>query len=162
GGTNFHAVLEEYTGSYLPPADAVLDAWPAELLIWRGDTPEEILAPVERLLGQLEDGARPPLADLAFTVTTAAGPPAPGGSALGIVAGPLDELMTQLRAARSLLGTGVERQPLPQGLHYARRPLASPGAIAFLFPGQGSQYVNMGRDLAVAFPEVRQWLDRAD
>lgn len=31
--------------------------------------------------------------------------------------------------------------------------------IAFVFPGQGAQYVGMGRDLAAAFPEAREVLD---
>jgi [acyl-carrier-protein] S-malonyltransferase len=33
---------------------------------------------------------------------------------------------------------------------------------AFVFPGQGSQAVGMGRDLAVAFPAARQVFDEAD
>ena len=35
-------------------------------------------------------------------------------------------------------------------------------AVAFIFPGQGSQYVGMGQALAQAFPEARAVLDEAD
>jgi len=36
------------------------------------------------------------------------------------------------------------------------------GKTAWLFPGQGSQEVGMGRDLAAAYPAVRQLYDRAN
>ena len=35
-------------------------------------------------------------------------------------------------------------------------------AIAFTFPGQGSQSVGMGRDLAEAFPEARSVFEEVD
>jgi [acyl-carrier-protein] S-malonyltransferase len=35
-------------------------------------------------------------------------------------------------------------------------------ALALLFPGQGSQYAGMGKDLVAAFPEARSVYDRAD
>ncbi len=36
------------------------------------------------------------------------------------------------------------------------------GKIAFLFPGENSQYTNMLRDLALVSPSVREWLDRLE
>src|ERR1700733_3707866 len=38
----------------------------------------------------------------------------------------------------------------------------SNGRIAFLFPGQGSQVVGMGKDLAEKYPTARQTFEEAD
>ena len=40
--------------------------------------------------------------------------------------------------------------------------MASPKSIAFLFPGQGSQSVGMGKELAASFPAAKQTFDEAD
>jgi [acyl-carrier-protein] S-malonyltransferase len=36
------------------------------------------------------------------------------------------------------------------------------GTVAYIFPGQGSQYVGMGKDLAAGFPEAQKMFDTAD
>ncbi len=40
--------------------------------------------------------------------------------------------------------------------------MADPKTIAFLFPGQGSQSVGMGKELAASFPAARQAFEEAD
>src|SRR5206468_6402783 len=42
--------------------------WPAELMLWREETPEEILWTVDRLIGSLGSGSRPRLRDLSHTL----------------------------------------------------------------------------------------------
>ncbi len=45
----------------------------------------------------------------------------------------------------------------PAGIFYGEGDV--PGKIAFLFPGQGSQYIGMGRDLVDAFPRTAAVFD---
>ncbi|MBC8263460.1 MAG: SDR family NAD(P)-dependent oxidoreductase [Anaerolineales bacterium] len=163
GGTNFHAVLEEYTGDFLPP-QASLQCWPSELLLWSAPSRQALAADLESLEQALEQGARPELADLAYTLniqspTSNLQPP----TRLAIVAMSLDDLRQKLAQAREALGApGPIEIADPRGIYFTEQPLAREGKVAFLFSGQGSQYPNMLRDLAVVFPEVREAFERAD
>ncbi|AMV36070.1 type I polyketide synthase [Planctomyces sp. SH-PL62] len=162
GGTNFHVALEEYTASFVADRGASRDPWPVELFVWRGRSRESLLEAVDRLAESLKSGARPDLGRLACTQARAAEAAEPGGPSLAIVASSVEDLAEKLDAARGLLRSDAARHHDSRGIHFADRPLASDGRIAFLFPGQGSQYVNMTRDLAVAFDEVRDCFERAD
>jgi [acyl-carrier-protein] S-malonyltransferase len=55
--------------------------------------------------------------------------------------------------------------PLPEskgGCCQIRRIPMPMNQVAYIFPGQGSQFVGMGRELAAAFPAARDIFDRAD
>jgi len=169
GGTNFHIVVEEHAGDLVGADELGLDRWPCELLLWRAESGDALAATLAELVGRLDALApaeRPSLADLALTVGAAAdaaldaGPATPAVAA--VVATSLDDLRSKLDAAIAVLRAGEERRHTPDGVHVSVAPLAADGGLALLFPGQGSQVVDMGRELAVVFPEARAAFDRAD
>jgi len=140
GGTNFHAVLEEFQGDLTDPADvAQTEKWPAELYLWNDPTASDL----GRGAGNLacRDGSQPSQTRLAIVATSP------------------EDLQSKLAKAKSALES---KQPLndPQGIYLAYGPKR--GKLAFLFPGQGSQKPHMLRDLALTFPEIRASLEQAE
>ena len=138
GGTNFHAVLEEYRGDLSDPADvAQTEKWPAELYLWNDPTPADLTA--------------------ASGMAVCASPSAQ--TRLAIVATSPEDLRAKLAKARTALES---KQPLndPQGIYLAFG--APRGKVAFLFPGQGSQKPHMLREPALHFPELRASLEQAE
>ena len=138
GGTNFHAVLEEFQGDLRDPVDVPqTEKWPAELYLWNDPTPADLAAAT---------GAATSLSPSAQT-------------RLAIVASSPDDLRAKLAKAKTALES---KQPLndSQGIYLAFGPPR--GKVAFLFPGQGSQEPHMLRELALTFPEFRASLEQAE
>jgi acyl transferase domain-containing protein/NAD(P)H-dependent flavin oxidoreductase YrpB (nitropropane dioxygenase family)/NAD(P)-dependent dehydrogenase (short-subunit alcohol dehydrogenase family) len=162
GGTNFHAVLEEYSGGFLHDDRApVARRWPSELFVWAANSREELACALGRLDEALAAGAAPELADLACTLWHAMN--AEAALRLAIVVGSLADLRTKLRSSiERLRSGGAPAISDPRGVYLAEIPAPTGGKVAFLFPGQGSQYVNMLADLARSFPEVRERFEVAD
>jgi acyl transferase domain-containing protein len=136
GGTNFHAVLSEYTGDFLDDEPSASPRWPAELLVFSGTDRKAVRAAVKRCLDSIEAGAQPALCDLA-AATWKAHTPGPDRPILTIVAASLDDLREKLREATRRLSEAEDRWHDPRGLDFAERPGAEGGAVAFLFPGAG-------------------------
>jgi len=90
GGTNFHAILEEYGGAVQRPALGG-DDWPWELVILAAENRQELLPKVRFLLTALQGGAKPQLGDLAYSCALTATNHLGRGATLAIVTSNLSE-----------------------------------------------------------------------
>ena len=154
GGTNFHVVLEEYTPEHAAAYHLHRTAQPVLL---HAETPAALTTRVAETLAALT-GAE---ADAAYAALTAASqaPAIPTTDArLGYVADDRAQAIQLLESALAIL----RKQPdaasweHPRGIFYRQCGLDTAGAVVALFPGQGSQYVGMGREVAFNFPPLRE------
>jgi acyl transferase domain-containing protein len=145
GGSNFHVTLEEYTG---PNHAFRLRTAPSELVLLCADDAAGLAQACQALAADER-----PLAQIARASLAAFDASKPARAA--IVADTVADLRGKLgRAAAAEAPVST-----PDGVHVGHGP--SSGPLAFLFPGQGSQYVEMGADLAVAFDAARAVWDAA-
>lgn len=141
-GTNAHIVLEGYQ-SQPEPTPAEQPERPAHLLALSGKQEQAVRELANSYLSWLQQH---PAADLADVCHTAA----LGRNHLAYRASLVAATSEQLRTGLEQLAAGhlpVERHPQSR-------------QVAFLFTGQGSQYVGMGRALYETQPIFRQALDR--
>ncbi len=163
GGTNFHTALEEYTGNFLPLShDSASHRWPGELFLLTGHSRKELIETIDKLSQALSHGARPALRDLAYTLWKHSRRDH-SELKVAMVAGSLDDLQQKLSSAgENLKNPGCAQIQDPKGIYFTGEPIGRDSKVAFLFPGQGSQYPGMLRDLAILFPEVRERFELAD
>ncbi|HYV86487.1 MAG TPA: SDR family NAD(P)-dependent oxidoreductase [Patescibacteria group bacterium] len=167
GGTNFHAVLEEYAADPLDPLrrDGRAER-SAELFLFSAESREALARRVRQFAGQVRDaraaGATFRLADLAYTHHARRHAAGEDRHRLAIVTRDLDELATQIEGVLAALSSETAAGPWPRGVLHRGDAAGPPGRMAFLFPGQGSQLPNMMRELAVEFGEIGEALSQAD
>jgi polyketide-type polyunsaturated fatty acid synthase PfaA len=159
GGTNYHVVLEEYTGKQQHKQR--LHKTPQPMLVF-ANNPQLLLARCQELLTQLKSDLKDKhYLDL---LETSKSPEIPVTSArVGFVTVSVEEACTKLQMVIKLLAGGSHSAwEHPQGIYYRPTGMNLPGKIVALFSGQGSQYLEMGKELTINFPELSQAFTRMD
>ncbi len=168
GGINAHAILEEHPGGRGESpqlgrgrGERSHRSFGTEVLVLSAGDRGELLKQGDQLRGMLAENPDLDLVDLAYTLNC--GLPAPPEIQLAIVADSVADLDAKLaHALNRLADPGCSGIDEPGGVYCTDAPLHAPGTLAFLFPGQGAQYVNMLADLCLRFPDVRGWFDLTD
>lgn len=84
----------------------------------------------------------------------------PAELGLCCVARDVPSLKRTIQEARRVLKSGVARRCDGRGgVFFSPAPLGRDARMAFVFPGSGSHFVGMGRDLGATWPEVLRTLD---
>lgn len=154
GGTNFHVVMEEAQAEHQGAYRINTVAQP--VLLAAAD-PDQLQAACTDALNKLQGEQ----AEANFTDLVKARrdfiPPATS-SRVGFVAETVEEARQLLQICIDSLAKQpqAEQWEHPKGIFYRRTGLDTQGRVVALFSGQGSQYLEMGRELAINFPVVRE------
>ncbi|WP_107666514.1 type I polyketide synthase [Cyanothece sp. BG0011] len=154
GGTNAHLIVEE--AAVLGDqnnADIAKNniERPVHLLTLSAKTQKALGNLVQDYYSYLQSPQTPTLADICFSANTGRSTFEYG---LAIVSQSLEQLKQQLE--------GLMRGETVVGCFQGQITEESDPRVAFLFTGQGSQYVNMGQQLYETSPIFRQVIDECD
>lgn len=139
GGTNAHVILEE-----APPAVGSTTARPSELVVLSAQTETALDAATKNLSAHLEQNPLANLADVAYTLQ------------VGRRAFPCRRVVV----CRDSADAAQALQTLEPRRVLTSRVTAEERSVVLMFPGQGAQYGNMGRELYDSEPAFHENIDR--
>lgn len=159
GGTNTHVTIEEYEN---PLRSNVFgnENWPAELFLFTSDSKEELLKNLRLWENSLTNEISVSLKDLAYIAYSETR----GRNCtikLSITAISIDNLQESIKRVIKKL-TEDDKVLLPPQISLNLKSEENNGKIGFVFPGQGSQYVNMSLENSLYIKEIREAIQFAD
>ncbi|MFY0566442.1 SDR family oxidoreductase [Archangium lansingense] len=138
GGTNAHVVLQE-----APPVASPAASRPVQLLVLSAKSEAALEAATDNLAKHLQANPGINLADVAHTLQV----------------GRQDMAFRRVMVCRDVAEAVSALQTRDAQRVWTGSPTAQDRPVAFLFPGQGSQYVDMARELYASEPVFREHLD---
>lgn len=151
GGTNFHAVLEEYEKEPAPrPSGA--DSWPVEMIFLTGRNDAELQSNAARWLKVIEAEPDVNLRDIAYTSALEG-----TQDGMALIVGSVGEFS---EALKEISGKGLSASHT--GITAIRMEAKPVGQLAFLFPGQASQAIDMAGECALYLEGMRESLQDAE
>ena len=154
GGTNYHVVMQEHRPEH---HEAYRTNTVARAILLHAATPAQLLEICRQELKTLQSDAAPArFSELVIDSKTLVVPAA--AARVGFVAETIEEAITALQACVENLASKPQADSWehPKGIYYRKTGLDTAGKVVALFSGQGSQYLEMGRELALNFPTLRQ------
>jgi acyl transferase domain-containing protein len=143
GGTNAHVILEE-----APSRPASGESRPCQVLTLSAKSPQALANKAEMLARHLEDNPQLNLADIAYTCNV-------GRQQFPyrrfLLACDRNDALGALAVPAGANATAAMSASVPASSREAR--------VAFLFPGQGAQSVEMAKSLYMSEPEFRRHVD---
>jgi len=163
-GSSVHVVLEESPKNGIEPEFVQpLGARPEAVFALPADTPNDVFAFLGEFAKWVAESGSRPIEALAREWLHRT--PPTGKLAVAFVPRSAAELLEQIAFATTSLAARPDAaipdpsQPDPRPairdrVFYTPKPLGPKAKLAVVFPGSGSQFPGMGRDLGLAWPEV--------
>ncbi len=135
------------------------DALRSELIIIGADDNDLFDDEFERIRDYLKEIPDANLRDIAFTCSTRY---ADSPVKIAIVTTSTEDLLEKLTVASRRIATKNNRNAFTKGIYIGTDICPAPSRTVFLFPGEGSQYPDMLRELTLHFNACRAAFDAAD
>ena len=156
GGSNFHVVMEEFKPQKTAPS------WDGsvEIFAFSADSAEKIVACLRKLQKKLRKALSGPEIAVLAARSRADFSTAQACRLTFVLEESAKPAVLVDQALEKLTAAGGKTAWTAKNIYYGCSE--GTGGLAFVFPGQGSQYTGMGRDLICTFPEALESLELAD